>query len=186
MNRFVTMLTLLGIAVGCAQPQRLVRFHASSAAGEDAIDRVVKTLVENGQQPSEVDPKTGIIHTEWQDTGFMYGNVQNETATIHRRYTAIVTPAAGGADVVLRMDAKRCAQARVVTTTTRTETSGNSVRVGNSSVSWGGAAAPAEQVTTRVEAPCEPMDGLVDQHQEELDALGRTLRAALAPSPNAG
>lgn len=185
------MRTILGLSlltlIGCAHEQRLVRFHAPPSEA-DPFEVVVRSLVENGEQPAQVDPKTGVVHTEWQDSGFMYGQIRDKTATIHRRYTAILTNSAAGLDVVLRMDSKRCTPAEVTTVATApTHSGGTTLSVGNSSVTFGGTTsnAPAH-VTTHVAQPCEPMDGVVESHQEALDALGEKLRVALNATRTAG
>jgi hypothetical protein len=175
------------VFAACAQPQRVVRFHAPV---DEPIDTLVKALVENGEQPAEVDAKSGIVHTEWQDTGFMYGQIRNKTATIYRRYTAVVTKGAAGADVVLRLDTRRCTPPEAVTTTTTTVDpgTGTTVNMGGASVTFGGTppSTHTTQAVTQVNQPCEPMDGVVEDHQAALDALGQKLRAALGATPTAG
>jgi hypothetical protein len=176
-------------AASCSQPQRLVRFHAPTGADEP-VDALVRAFVLNGEQPAEVDAKSGIVHTQWQDTGFMYGAIRNRTATIHRRYTAIVTKGAAGADVVLRIDTRRCTPPETVMTTTTTVKpgTGTTISMGEASVTIGGQPPQAhtEQTVQHVDQPCEPMDGIVENHQAALDDLGQKLRAALGATPNAG
>lgn len=77
------------------------------------LDAVVRVLASSGQSPRQVDRQSGVIHTDWRDTGFGYGFMGQQTpATIVRRFTIVVGPASGGegSDVLVRMDARRCAR----------------------------------------------------------------------------
>ena len=104
------LLTVLsGIAVACGVPQKPANF-VTSANLETGVDVVSRTLAANGHTSPAVDRKTGIVSTEWKDTGFLYGRVQGGPATIVRRFTVVVAPAGQGSSVTVRMDAKRCAQ----------------------------------------------------------------------------
>ena len=57
----------------------------------------------------KVDADNGIVQTSWSNTGFGYGFIesgqQSYGATIHRRYTTIVSKG----EVTLRADTKKCA-----------------------------------------------------------------------------
>ena len=158
MKRFALLL-LSVVAVGCAATQQPVRFHAPAAATQvQPIDNVVQALAQNGHTADKVDRQANVVHTQWQDTGFMYGQVGNATATIVRRYIVTVSMPAdnnlsAGADILLRADTKRCVQG--------TFSSDNQ-------------ALPAN---------CEQMDGLVPKHQKELDSVGAQLRASLGAPP---
>ena len=80
----------------------------------------------------------------------MHGSVQGETATIVRRYTIVVTDQSNGsASLLLRADAKKCAQY--------------------------GFQIAGETIT----GACETMSELVPDHQSELDSLGIKLRTRL-------
>lgn len=155
-------LLLLGLVAGCAATQQPYRFSAP-ATSEAAVAAVVRALAQNGLTTTAVDPRAGVVHTQWQDTGFMYGQVGNATATIVRRYIVTLSPSATGSDIQVRADTQRCAQGSFATD---------------------GAGA--------LQAGCEAMNGLVPKHQQELDALGAQLRSALGgaaaatPAPSAG
>lgn len=136
----------------CAQTQQPYRFSLSMAgAGAPVpIDDVVRALAQSGQTAQAVDERAGVIHTQWQDTGFMYGDVQGSTATIVRRYIVTLSPASGGTDIQIRIDAQRCGQ-------------------GNFTIGDRG-----------IRGTCEHMDVVVGKHQEELNALGAQVKDALA------
>ena len=108
-------------------------------------------LAEQGHEIEYIDDEAGIIRTRWVDTGFMMGQVQKQTATVVRRYTAILVPHADGPlTLTLRADTKRCAQ--------------------------DGFEFAGEMVT----GACETMTELAGPHQQELDALGAKLKSRLA------
>jgi hypothetical protein len=137
----------MALVCGCAQEQRVVRFVVPSAA--DPIDTLTRALAQSGYTPAGVDRQSGIVTTRWEDTGFLYGQLQNVGATIVRRYTITVGPASTGSEVLVRADTQRCAQGTAVIT------------------------------DAGVNGVCERMDGLVPKHQEDLDELGGKLRQAL-------
>jgi hypothetical protein len=79
-----TSLFLLGLgvfALGCGSPQKPVTF-LTSAKAETAIDVVNRTLAAEGHTPAGGDRQANIVQTEWKDTGFLYGQVQNTPASI--------------------------------------------------------------------------------------------------------
>lgn len=142
-------LALAALAIfGCASPQRPYSFHVDRA-DEGLIADVVQALAANGQEAALIDPAARVVHTTWQDTGFMYGEVQGVTATIVRRYTATVRPEASGAIVMLRMDAQRCARGLYAIE------------------------------GTALTGGCEVLDGLVPDHQGELDRMGRDVQSTM-------
>jgi hypothetical protein len=141
---------VLGIALvvcGCAQEQRPFKFVVAQVA--DPVDTVARSLAQAGFVPATVDRQTGILTTRWEDTGFLYGQLQNVGATIVRRYTVTIGPVSTGSEISVRAETQRCAQ-------------------GSTTISDAG-----------VSGTCERMDGLVPKHQDELDHLGATLRQAL-------
>lgn len=95
------------VAAGCAQPQRPFRFGLSQ--GVDApINAVAGALASEGYPPVEVDRQTGVISTQWQDTGFLYGYVDQVATTVVRRWLVVVSTSGSRPEVTLRMDAKNC------------------------------------------------------------------------------
>ena len=143
-------LCLAFVLCACAQPQKPYQFVAPLAA-EDPVDVVSRTLAMNGFAPTGVDRQSGIVQTKWEDTGFLYGQVQGVSSTIVRRYTAVVAklPASSEMQVQLRADVQRCQQ--------------GSYTIGD----------------VEVRGSCEHMDGLVKKHQDELNALGAKLQQSL-------
>lgn len=139
----------LGVSVlGCGSPQKPVMF-ITSANADGAIDTVSRTLAAQGHTPANVDRQSNITQTEWKDTGFLFGQVQNTSATVVRRYTVTVAPASEGANVKVRMDGKRSPQ-------------------GGDTVG-----------STEVRGTCEELSLIPDRFQEQLDSLGRKLKQAL-------
>lgn len=116
----------------------------------DVTDTVARTLAANGHQPATIDRRTGIVNTKWEDTGFRYGFVQGKEATIVRRYTVTIAPGAAGDSVTVRQDGKRC------------QTGGYTLG------------------DLEVRGACEVANEVIEQHQQELDALGATIQGALS------
>jgi hypothetical protein len=139
----------------CGAPQKPVTF-VTSAKAETAVDTVSRTLAAEGQTPANVDRQLGIVQTEWKDTGFLYGQVQGVNATIVRRYTVTLAPSAAGANVTLRVDAKRCPQ--------------GGYTVGG----------------TEIRGTCEDAPAIPESMQTDLDALGAKIRSALGAAPAGG
>jgi hypothetical protein len=133
--------------VGCGAPQRPVAF-ATSATTAAELDAVVRTFAAEGFSTQAVDYKAGVAHSEWKDTGLLFGQVQGASATIVRRFTVVVSPAGSGSSVIVRTDAKRCAQ--------------------------GGFSFVAQEVR----GPCEELNVIPERMQHDLDALGAKLRTA--------
>ena len=100
-------LVALVALVACGVEQKPATF-VTSGTPEASIDTVARTLAANGHTAPGVDRRTGIVNTEWKDTGFGYGQVNGANATIVRRFTVVLSPAAQGSSVTVRIDAKRC------------------------------------------------------------------------------
>ncbi len=142
------------VVIGCGSPQRPVTF-LTSAKPESAIDTVSRTLAAEGQAPASADRQANIIQTEWKDTGFMYGQIQNTTATIVRRYTVTLAPTNDGSNVTVRVDTKRCPKDGFTV-------NGNEVR-----------------------GTCEESTAIPGQLQDDLDDLAAKIRVALGGTPPA-
>lgn len=95
--------------VACAHPQLAYRFEAPSAGPEPLLPKLSRALAAQGQQVLSVDDQAGVLYTRWQDTGFMYGQIQNAPANIVRRYVVTVQPGAV-AQVQVRQESQRCGQ----------------------------------------------------------------------------
>ena len=93
--------------------------------------------------------RVGVIQTRWEDTGFGFGYVQREPATIVRRYVAALQQTPQGTIVTIRGEAQKCAQ--------------GGFSVGD----------------TDVRGPCERLSGLIDQHQADLEVLGQRVQESL-------
>jgi len=61
-------------------------------------------LASEGFAPDAASSKDSIVVTEWRDTGYGWGMVDNTRATIVRRFMVAIGPA----DTTLRADVKRC------------------------------------------------------------------------------
>ncbi len=151
MRRFALSFVSLGslLLVGCAHPQQAYRFPVVSKSDEPVLEKVARTLAAQGQQVTSVDPNAGVVYTRWQDTGFMYGQIQNAAANIVRRYVITWAPGKEGGEMQVRQESQRCAQ-------------------GMFSIGDAG-----------LQGACQLMDGVVPKHQEDLDTLGRELQGAL-------
>lgn len=141
----------LASLVGCGSPQKPAVF-ATSAKIDTGVDAVARALATEGYAASHIDRQAGIVHTEWKDTGFLYGQVQQRNATIVRRFTVVLAPQGEGSQVTVRMDVKRCAQ-------------------GGFSIDG-----------ADVRGPCEETEIVPEKMQEELDILGGKVRTALSAS----
>jgi hypothetical protein len=136
------------ILVACGSPQKPVTF-TTSANAEAGLDEVSRILAAEGHQTTNVDRRAGIVYSEYKDSGFLYGQIQNQPATMVRRFIVVLSPAGGGSNVTVRMDAKRCA--RGAFTISRGEVSGT----------------------------CEEMDAIPDSFQAEIDSLGAKVKNGL-------
>jgi hypothetical protein len=145
-------LGLITLSFACGAPQKPATF-VTSATLESGIDVVSRTLAANGFLSPAVDRQAGIVTTEWKDTGFMYGQVQGGTATIVRRFVVVLAPAAQGANVTVRMDAKHCTQQGFVIE------------------------------NAEVHGRCEEMPMIPEKFQLEVDALAAKVQQALATAP---
>jgi hypothetical protein len=153
MHRALLLVGLVTLSLACGAPQKPATF-VTSAPLESGIDVVSRTLAANGFLTPAVDRQAGIVSTEWKDTGFLYGQVQGGgPATIVRRFTVVLAPAGQGANVTVRMDAKRCAQQGFVLE------------------------------GTEVRGRCEEMDAIPGKFQLEVDALAAKVQQALAAAP---
>jgi hypothetical protein len=151
---------LLAIAFGavvaaCGAPQKPFVFTTPSQ-GDTSIDAVARALAAEGQSPANVDRQLLLVQTEWKDTGFLYGQVQGVNATIVRRYTVTISPAAAGSSVAVRIDAKRCPQG---------------------GFTIGG---------TEIRGTCEEAPMIPESMQKDLDSLGAKISRALGAPASAG
>jgi len=142
---------VLGLLAACAQLQRPYQFRvAPRAPAARTMDELLRTLAGNGLSPASVDPQAGIVQTQWQDTGFHHGMLNERTATIVRRYIVTLAPeGSAGMAVLLRADTQRC------------------------SLGWFSVGDAGLQGT------CEAMEGLLPKHQSDLDILGAKLKESL-------
>lgn len=152
MNLKLLVSSVALLASACVAQQRPVVF-TTSAKVDTGVDSVSRALAADGQAPALVDRNANIVQTEWKDTGFLYGQVQGVNASIIRRYTVTLAPAADGASVTVRMDLKRCQQ--------------------------GGYSVGA----TDIRGACEEITLVPESMQKDLDALGDKVRSALGMSP---
>jgi len=152
MHRALLLVGLVTMSLACGAPQKPATF-VTSATPESGIDVVSRTLAANGHTSPTVDRQAGIVTTEWKDTGFLFGQVQGGTATIVRRFTVVLAPSGQGANVTVRMDAKRCAQQGFV----------------------------VEGVELR--GHCEEAAMIPEKFQLEVDALAAKVQEALSTAP---
>ena len=143
------VLVVVGAVAACTQAQKPYTFVAPNAP-TDAVEITARTLAQSGHEPARVDAATGIVMTKWEDTGFGYGFVQGQEATIVRRFTVTLAKRAAGMEVIVRQDGKRCQK--------------GGFTLGD----------------VDVRGPCEAMNEVVDRHQKDVDDLGARLRQALA------
>jgi hypothetical protein len=148
-------LVLVPLSLACGAPQKPATF-VTSAPLEGGIDVVSRTLAANGFLSPGVDRQSGIVTTEWKDTGFMYGQVQGSTATVVRRFVVVLAPASQGTTVTVRVDAKRCTQQGFVIE------------------------------NAEVHGRCEEMSLIPEKFQLEVDALAAKVQQALATAPSTG
>lgn len=98
---------VLGLAIasllsGCLHVQRPATLTLAHGASTDAVARAL-TLA--GHPPLEVNVSMGLVSTDWRDTGYRYGAVDGQYATLVRRYLAVVSPSGV---LTLRADLKQC------------------------------------------------------------------------------
>ncbi|MDB4940972.1 MAG: hypothetical protein JWP97_506 [Labilithrix sp.] len=146
--RSLAGLSLLLVAA-CGAPQKPATF-VTSGSPESGLDTVARTLAADGHPSPTIDRQTGIVSSTWQDTGFMFGQVGNVPATIVRRFTVVVGPAAQGSSVTVRMDVKRCAQGAYVIQ------------------------------NTVLQGSCEEINVIPEKFQGDIDALAAKVQQAMA------
>ena len=99
-----SFLTTLVLALGaCGEPQKPVQIAGPPPA--DAKARVSAALASEGHVPDPAASTDALVVTEWRDTGFGYGFVDQQKATIVRRFLVVI----GMDGTTVRIDAKRCA-----------------------------------------------------------------------------
>jgi hypothetical protein len=117
----------------------------------DGLQRVVRTLASQGWLVARQDPASGVVATRWRSTGFRYGFVADgRPAVIVQRMVVVVTPGPGQSTVTVRTDLQKCVE--------------GGVSVG----------------TVEIREGCERLDGVLGQHQSDVDLMGHQLRAAFA------
>ncbi len=143
----LALIASLVLTSACGAPQKPVTF-ATSTKPDAGLDVVSRTLAAEGQGNPSVDRQAGIARTDWQDTGYLFGEVNGKSASIVRRFTVVLAPTTNDSSVTVRIDAKRCAQGHF-------------------------AIKEAE-----VRGQCVEMSVVPTHFQEEVDALGEKLRNA--------
>ncbi|HOX47425.1 MAG TPA: hypothetical protein PK668_27775 [Myxococcota bacterium] len=123
-----------------------------------ALEVLSQELEGLGLQTAEMDERDAVLRTRWLDTGFRYGFVDEREATIFRRYTLVLQRRPADTALTLRAEVATCPRG---------------------AAAFGGVELPAS---------CQPMEGVLEDHQQELERLGLELQQALArlrPSPEA-
>jgi len=123
-----------------------------------ALEVLARELESLGLETADMDEPGGLLKTRWQDTGFRYGFVGEREATLFRRYAVVLQRRPADTGLTLRAEVAACPR---------------------------GAAAFGGE---RLPVSCQPVEGLVEDHQRELERLGGELQGALArlrPSPEA-
>jgi len=143
---------LLALAAAChpAQTRHNFQFFAPLKQ-EDPVPALTRALAAEGLAVAKSDTEAGILQTRWEDTGFGYGFVNGAGATIWRRYSIVIARREGAADITVRADTQRCAAGAI---------SSDGIEI-------------VGVCTTQF------AEGLVSNHQQQLDDLGARLRLAL-------
>ncbi len=103
----IALLTVLALSA-CGVPIKQALF-ASSRSTPDVLNTAARVLATEGQSVANRDDTSGVLDTTWVETGLMWGsNSQGQTRMLVRRYKLVVSPAASGSTVVLRLDVKGC------------------------------------------------------------------------------
>lgn len=102
----------LSLLIGCAQEQHAYRF-ALAQPPPTLVDNISAALSSAGQNVATANPSTGVVQTEWRDTGFGYGYVQGAAATVVRRYIVTVLKQPNQTIVQVHADVQKCAGAIV-------------------------------------------------------------------------
>ena len=91
------------VLAACGAPQKPAEIAGPPPA--DAWARVSAALAAEGHVPDAANSTDALVVTEWRDTGFGYGFVDGQKATIVRRFLVAIGPTS----TTVRVDAKRCA-----------------------------------------------------------------------------
>ncbi|MBL9037953.1 MAG: hypothetical protein JNG84_05490 [Archangium sp.] len=147
MSRFRPLVALLSLA-GCLHPQRA---SVLPLATPDDVTPVVRALAAQGYLPQLVDERSGLVATEWRQSGFCAHPrtppKSSRSAMVSSRYLATVE----GNRVTLRADNQCCL--------------GETLSFGD----------------LMMRGDCVARDGLTEDEQLQLDALGHRVAAAVGP-----
>ena len=141
---------------GCAAAQVPVHFTLD-AAKPDPIDVVVRTLATEGLTAGPLNREAGTLQTVWQDTGFGYGFVDVRGPDGQMQSV--------GATIVRRYTIVLVPKQAGVEVTVRADL--QKCASGTLDASGG------------LGQGCQRLDDMVPKHQDELNALGHELEAAL-------
>src|SRR5262245_5571732 len=76
------------LLLGCAETQRPVSFGLKQPP--TSLEAIAGALTSLGHNVAASNPQAGVVQTEWRDTGFGYGFINDVGATIVRRYVLTV------------------------------------------------------------------------------------------------
>lgn len=105
MNKIIVPLAvaLVPALLACGAEQRPVKVAGPPPA--DASSRVSNALASDGHVPDKAHSTESLVVTEWRDTGFRWGFVDQQEATLVRRFLVSI----GKDETTIRADVKRCA-----------------------------------------------------------------------------
>ncbi|MBN2497990.1 MAG: hypothetical protein JXR96_25585 [Deltaproteobacteria bacterium] len=90
---------------GCVHTQKPVRFDGPAALALEVLARELEAL---GVETADMDEPAGVLETRWQDTGFLYGFVGEQEATLFRRYVVVLQRRPADTGLTLRADVRAC------------------------------------------------------------------------------
>jgi hypothetical protein len=105
--RIAVSVLALSVAA-CGAEQRPVKVAGPPPV--DASARVTNALAGEGHVPDRNRSNDALVVTEWRDTGFKWGMIDNESATLVRRFLVAI----GKEDITVRADVKKCAGGFIV------------------------------------------------------------------------
>jgi hypothetical protein len=116
----------------------------------DPIDALATAFAQLGMVPAVTDPQQGLVQSRWEDTRRRSLPLKDRDTVIVRRFSAHLEHGSFGNDITVSYEANRCVQGGLSLT------------------------------ETDIRGVCEPLRGVDESLQRELNALGTRLQQAMS------
>ncbi|MBW1810939.1 MAG: hypothetical protein JRJ87_22310 [Deltaproteobacteria bacterium] len=89
----------------CVHTQRAVRFNGPAALALEVLARELTAL---GLQTASMHEQSGVLRTQWEDLGFLYGQEVKQESTLFRRYLVVIHRRPADSGLTLRAEVQVC------------------------------------------------------------------------------